>query len=289
MAGDYSWLDPALHSQTTDNMHAANDARVPAPYPYNMNAADHVTIPLPSPDNMEPTHHASIPTTASYNMEPINQASAPPSGLNKMETANEDKAPPPDYSQVFDPAKLSELWAAYQNKELNLLGAMNACQAHYDATTFWDRDNKNGYINHQIDDPQACFTARQNSMNNIEVNNKMYLDMNEFNADQQKAFDKLYSYLSTKFSKETIHGAYRQTAAKRGAANRRTNTKRHEAVVVGMIEELFALRDYFGVLDDKYKQRFDRLAKEVVAATKVKMTSEITAKLASGAIPGAQG
>jgi hypothetical protein len=111
MAGDYSWLDPALHSQTIDNMHAANDARVPAPYPCNMNAAHHVTIPLPGPDNTEPTHHASIPTTASYNMEPINQASAPPPGLNKMETANEDKALPPDYSQVFDPAKLSELWA----------------------------------------------------------------------------------------------------------------------------------------------------------------------------------
>ena len=165
---------------------------------------------------------------------------------------------------------------------------MNACQAHYDANTFWDRDNKNGYINHQIDDPQACFTARQNSMNNIDVNNKMYLDMNEFYTEKQKAFDKLYAYLSTKFSKETIHGAYRQTAAKRGAANRRTNTKRHEAVVVGMIEELFALRDYSGVLDEKYKSRFDRLAKEVLAAAKVKMTPEIDAKLSAGAAPGAQ-
>lgn len=166
---------------------------------------------------------------------------------------------------------------------------MNACQSHYDATTFWDRDNKNGYINHQIDDPQACFTARQNSMNNIDVNNKMYLDMTEFNTEKQKAFDKLYAYLSTKFSRETIHGIHRQTAAKRGAVNRRNNIKRHEAVVVGIIEELYALRDYSGVLDEKYKQRFDRLAKEVVAATKVKMTPEITAKLASGAAPGAQG
>ena len=29
----------------------------------------------------------------------------------KMETANEDKVLPPDYSQVLDPVKLSELWA----------------------------------------------------------------------------------------------------------------------------------------------------------------------------------
>lgn len=29
----------------------------------------------------------------------------------KAETANEDKVPLPDYSQVLDAAKLSELWA----------------------------------------------------------------------------------------------------------------------------------------------------------------------------------
>jgi hypothetical protein len=89
MTGDYSWLDPALYSQTTDNMDAANDARVPAPDSYNMHAAH------PGPYNIEPTHHASAPSP----------------GLNKMETVNEARVPPPDYSQVFDPAKLSELWA----------------------------------------------------------------------------------------------------------------------------------------------------------------------------------
>lgn len=95
MTEDYSWLDPALYPQTTVNMHAANDARVPAPDSYKMHAAHHGAIPPPGPDNMEPTNHAS----------------APPPGLNKMETVNEDRVPPPDYSQVLDPAKLSELWA----------------------------------------------------------------------------------------------------------------------------------------------------------------------------------
>lgn len=178
---------------------------------------------------------------------------------------------------------------AYQNRDLNLLGAMNGVQSHFDGTTYWDRDNRNGYINHQIEDPQACYIARQKSMDNVHPNNKMYVDMADFEAEKQKAFDKLFAYNSTKFSKETIQGAYRQKAAKRGAANRRANNvKRHEAMVVGIVEELAALRDYSGVLDEKYKSRFDRLAKEVLAAAKVKMTPEIDAKLSAGAAPGAQ-
>lgn len=173
---------------------------------------------------------------------------------------------------------------------MNLLGALNGVQSNLDFTTYWDRDNRNGYINHQIEDTQACYIARQKSMDMVSNNNKMYADMADFEAEKQKAFDKLFAYNSTKFSKETIHGAYRQKAAKRGAANRKANNlKRHEAMVVGMVEEIVALRDYSGVLDDKYKSRFGRLAKEVLAAAKVKMTPEIDAKLAAKAAPGAQG
>lgn len=167
---------------------------------------------------------------------------------------------------------------------------MNGVQSHYDGTTFWDRDNRNGYTNHQIGDPQACYIARQKSMDNIHNNNKMYEDMADFEAEKQKAFDKLSAYNSSKFSKETIKGAYRQKAAKRGAANRKANNlKRHEENVVAIVDELVALRDYSGIVDEKYKKRFDRLAKEVLAATKVKMTSEIDAKLAVGVAPGVQG
>jgi hypothetical protein len=167
---------------------------------------------------------------------------------------------------------------------------MNGVQSHFDDTTFWDRDNKNGYQNFQINDTQACMIARQNSINGITNNNKMYAGSDDFYEEQQKAFDKLYAYNSTKYSKETIHGAYRQKAAKRGAANRKANNvKRQEEMVVGIVEELIALRDYRGVLDDKYKQRFDRLAKEVMAVTKVRETPEITAKLAYGTTRGVQG
>jgi hypothetical protein len=166
---------------------------------------------------------------------------------------------------------------------------MNACQAKFDGTTFWDRDNKNGYHCHQILDPQACYAARMNSINNITANNKMFATMDDFKAEQQKALDTLFAYNSTKFSKETINGNYRQKAAQRGAANRRTNAKRHEEMVMGIVEELVALRDYRNVPDGRYKQRFDRLAKEVVAVAKVKMTAEMNAKLAYGAGPGVQG
>jgi len=167
---------------------------------------------------------------------------------------------------------------------------MNGVQSHYDGTTLWDRDNRNGYTNHQIGDLQACYIARQKSMDNIHNNNKMYEDMADFEAEKQKAFDKLSAYNSSKFSKETIQGAYRQKAAKRGAANRKANNlKRHEENVVAIVDELVALRDYSGVVDEKYKKRFDRLAKEVLAATKVKMTPEIDAKLAVGVTPGVQG
>jgi hypothetical protein len=169
---------------------------------------------------------------------------------------------------------------------LNLLGAMNGCQAKFDGTTFWDRDNKNGYHCHQILDHQACYAA---SINNITANNKMFANTDDFKAEQQKALDTLFAYNSTKFSKETINGNYRQKAAQRGAANRRTNAKRHEEMVMGIVEELVALRDYRNVPDGRYKQRFDRLAKEVVAVAKVKMTAEMNAKLAYGAGPGVQG
>jgi epoxyqueuosine reductase QueG len=60
-------------------------------------------------------------------------------------------------------------------------------------------------------------------------------------------------------------------------------------MVMGIVEELVALRDYRNVLDGRYKQRFDRLAKEIVAVAKVKMTAEMNAKLAYGAGPGVQG
>jgi hypothetical protein len=169
---------------------------------------------------------------------------------------------------------------------------MNGVQSHFDDTTFWDRDNKNGYQNFQINDTQACMIARQNSINGTTVtnNNKEYAGLDDFYDEKQKAFDKLYAYNSTKFSKETIHGAYRQKAAKKGAASRKTNNiKRHEEMVVGIVEELVALRDHRGVLDGKYKQRFDRLAEEVMAVTKVRQTPEITAKLAYGTTHGVQG
>jgi hypothetical protein len=168
---------------------------------------------------------------------------------------------------------------------------MNGVQSHFDGTTFWDRDNKNGYQNFQINDTQACMVARQNSINGTTTtdNNKMYDGLEDYD-EKQKAFDKLYAYNSTKFSKETIHGTYRQKTAKRGAASRKANNaKRHEEMVVGIVEELVSLRDYRGVLDDKYKQRFNRLAKEVMAATKVGQTPEITAKLAYGTAHGVQG
>lgn len=163
---------------------------------------------------------------------------------------------------------------------------MNACQSHFDETTFWDRDNRSGYHNYQINDPQACYVARQNSINNITANNKMYTGMDDFYAEQQKAYDKLHAYNSTKYSRETIQGTNRQKAARGGAATRRANNaKRHEEMVVGIVEELVALRDYSGVQDGKYKQRFDRVVKEVVAAAKVNMTPEIIAKLVYGVAP----
>ncbi|KAH0343784.1 hypothetical protein KCU83_g8603, partial [Aureobasidium melanogenum] len=203
-----------------------------------------------------------------------------------MEPANETKIPPPDRAKLAEHAQLGEMWAANQNAELNLLGAMNACQSHFDDTTFWERDNRSGYHNYQINDPHACYVARQNSINNITANNKMYADMDDFYAEQQKAYDKLHAYNSTKYSRETIQGADRQKAARRGTDTRRANkAKRHEEMVVGIVEELVALRDYSGVLDEQYKKRFDRVVKEVVAAAKVKMTPEITAKLFYGVAP----
>ncbi|KAH0270605.1 hypothetical protein KCU91_g7940, partial [Aureobasidium melanogenum] len=203
-----------------------------------------------------------------------------------MEPANETKIPPPDRAKLAEHAQLGEMWAANQNAELNLLGAMNACQSHFDDTTFWERDNRSGYHNYQINDPHACYVARQNSINNITANNKMYADMDDFYAEQQKAYDKLHAYNSTKYSRETIQGANRQKAARRGTDTRRANkAKRHEEMVVGIVEELVALRDYSGVLDEQYKKRFDRVVKEVVAAAKVKMTPEITAKLFYGVAP----
>lgn len=169
---------------------------------------------------------------------------------------------------------------------------MNGVQSNFDNTTFWDRDNKNGYQNFQINDTQACMVARQNSINGTtdKNNNKMYADLEDFYEEKQKAFDKLYAYNSTKFSKETIHGTYRQKAASKGAANRKANNaKRHEEMVVGIVDELIALRNYRGVLDDRYKQRFNRLAKEVMAATKVRATPEINAKLTYSTTRGVQG
>ncbi|KAH0281513.1 hypothetical protein KCU91_g184, partial [Aureobasidium melanogenum] len=203
-----------------------------------------------------------------------------------MQPANETKIPPIDRAKLAEHAQLGELWTANQNAELNILGAMNACQSHFDDTTFWERDNRCGYHNYQINDPHACLVARQNSINNITANNKMYADMNDFYAEQQKAYDKLHAYNSTKYSRETIQGANRQKAARRGTDTRRANkAKRHEEMVVGIVEELVALRDYSGVLNEQYKKRFDRVAKEVVAAAKVNMTPEITAKLYYGVAP----
>ncbi|KAK6003608.1 hypothetical protein QM012_009379 [Aureobasidium pullulans] len=203
-----------------------------------------------------------------------------------MEPVTETKIPPPDRAKLAEHDQLREMWAANQNAELNLLGAMNACQTHFDETTFWGRDNRSGYHNYQIKDPQACYVARQNSINNITANNKMYTGMDDFYAEQQKAYDRLHAYNSTKYSRETIQGASRQKAARGGAATRRANkAKRHEEMVVGIVEELVALRDHSGVLDEQYKKRFDRVVKEVVAAAKVELTPEISAKIFYGVAP----
>ncbi|CAD0114140.1 unnamed protein product [Aureobasidium uvarum] len=210
----------------------------------------------------------------------------------------------PDPTKLDGEPQLREMWAvslpsrfdrqsqlltlckANQNSELNLLGALNACQSSFDNTTFWERDNRNGYHNFQINDVQACFVARQNSINNVNANNKMFTGMEDFYAEQQKAYSKLCAYNLTKYSKETIRGTNRQKAARGGAATRRANkAKRHEEMVVGIVEEIIALRDYSGVLDEKYKKRFDMVVKGVLATTKVNMTPEILAKV-SEAAPG---
>jgi hypothetical protein len=292
---DYSWLDPVLRPQALINMEAVSDVKITSSYP-------DPTSMLQTVVDMEPANE--VKKTFSY-PDPVLITQAPVN-MESASEVNEVKVPVPDYSQVVDLSKLSEMWVvsqdpsmsasltlthpqAWQNPDLNIVGAMNGCQSKFDETTFWDRDNKNGYHCHQILDPQACSVARLNSINNITANNKMYADMLDYQAEQQKAFDALYAYNSTKFSKETIHGKYRQKAAQRGAANRRAGVKRHEEMVMGIVEELVALRDYRNVLDGRYKQRFDRLAKEVVAVAKVKMTAEMNAKLAYGAGPGVQG
>ncbi|KAI4720170.1 hypothetical protein E4T48_03579 [Aureobasidium sp. EXF-10727] len=208
------------------------------------------------PANVEPT-----------NVEPTN-----------MEPITDIKNDNIDPTKLDGEPQLREMWAANQNSDLNLLGAMNACQSTFDNTTFWERDNRNGYRNYQINDAQACFVARQNSINNINANNKMYTGMEDFYAEQRKAYNKLCAYNLTKYSKETIKGTNRQKAARGGAATRKANkAKRHEEMVVGIVKEIVALRDYSGVLDDKYRKRFDTVVKSVLDATKVNRTPGIFA------------
>ncbi|CAD0084962.1 unnamed protein product [Aureobasidium vineae] len=244
-------------------------------------------------------HHANLDHA---NMEHANieQVNVEPTNMEPITDIKNDN---PNPTKLDGEPQLREMWAvsspsrcdhqsqlltfckANQNSELNLLGALNACQSTFDNTTFWERDNRNGYHNFQINDAQACFVARQNSINNINANNKMYTGMEDFYAEQQKAYSKLCAYNLKKYSKETIRGTNRQKAARGGAATRKANkAKRHEEMVIGIGEEIIALRDYSGVLDEKYKKRFDMVVKRVLAATKVNMTPKIFAMVSEAAL-----
>ncbi|KAI4726608.1 hypothetical protein E4T49_05638 [Aureobasidium sp. EXF-10728] len=237
-------------------------------------------------------HHANLDSAdieqANIEQANIEQANVEPTNIEptNMEPITDIKNDKLDPTKLDGEPQLREMWAgqlltfckANQNSDLNLLGAMNACQSAFDNTTFWERDNRDGYRNYQINDAQACFVARQNSINNIDANNKMYTGMEDFYAEQRKAYNKLCAYNLTKYSKETIKGTNRQKAARGGAATRKANkAKRHEEMVMGIVKEIVALRDYSGVMNDKYRKRFDTVVKGVLDATKVNMTPEIFA------------
>ncbi|KAI5206703.1 hypothetical protein E4T39_02346 [Aureobasidium subglaciale] len=191
--------------------------------------------------------------------------------MNKMESPAEDtvnKTRP----EVED---LVDMWNMYMDRELNIIGTLNACQSNYDDTTFWQRDDRNGYHNFQLEDLAACLVARNNAITGATANNVVCNTVEEYDNEQQIAFNKLHAYISTKFSKETIQGTQRQKAARGGAATRRTNkAKRHEEHVLLIIHELAALRDYEGKHDEEYLMRYDRIIDEVMIAANVKIAPE---------------
>ncbi|KAI5270937.1 hypothetical protein E4T47_05656 [Aureobasidium subglaciale] len=170
---------------------------------------------------------------------------------------------------------LVDMWNLHMGRELNIIGTLNACQSNYDDTTFWQRDDQNGYHNFQLDDRAACLVARNNTITGATANNVVCNTAEEIDAEQHIAFNKLHAYISTKFSKETVQGAQRQKAARGGAATRKVNkAKRHEEHVLLIIHELASLRDYEGKRNEEYFMRYERIIDEVMISANVKISPE---------------
>jgi hypothetical protein len=107
-AEDWSWLDPALRPQAPVNMEAASEVKTTSSYP------DPASIPQTVVD-MKPANE--VKTAFSY----PDPALMPQVSVN-MESAsevNEGKVPAPDYSQVLDPVKLSEMWTVSQKLSMS--------------------------------------------------------------------------------------------------------------------------------------------------------------------------
>jgi hypothetical protein len=105
---DYSWLDPVLRPQALINMEAVSDVKITSSYP-------DPTSMLQTVVDMEPANE--VKTAFSY-PDPalMPQASV---DMESVSEVNEGKVPAPDYSQVLDPVKLSEMWAVSQTLSMS--------------------------------------------------------------------------------------------------------------------------------------------------------------------------
>jgi hypothetical protein len=107
-AKDWSWLDPALRRQAPVNVEAASEVKTTSSYPDPASISQTVV-------DMEPANE--VKTAFSY-PDPalMPQASV---DMKSVSEVNEGKVPAPDYSQVLDPVKLSEMWAVSQTLSMS--------------------------------------------------------------------------------------------------------------------------------------------------------------------------